>query len=594
MKRRAFLILLLVFNLSFFLQAQRFAVIGDYGLDGPDEATVSKMVRDWNPELIITVGDNNYPYGESSTIDVNIGKHYHDFISPYKGSFGVGAAENLFFPTLGNHDDITDSGQPYLDYFDLPGNERYYDFVKGDIHFFALNSNESEPDGIDSKSIQAKWLKEKLLSSTSLWKVVYFHHPPYSTGDHGNTEAMQWPFEKWGASIVLSGHDHVYERVEVKGLTYVINGVGGNVTYDFTEDSKKNYDIQSKYNTGFGAMLSTANEDSLTFEFHSTKDGLVDQFVLKNYDEHFFTSDDMLQMTVEADLSAILQDRGDNDRVYHEAKVMITNYEGNKTILDSELKVRGNFRRSQDNCDFPPFWIKFKDNDIKGTVFQGHSRMKVVNPCVISHDYNQYVMQEYLAYKVYNLLTDSSFNVRPVNIKYIDPKTDQTINTFSFFIEDTKSLGRRLNAKEVEIEPDYIETPNYHNPPTLELFQFMIGNNDWSFPDHNVKPMKVKGLDEHIVVPYDFDLSRLVDAEYTYSDQEKRFRGFCRPNKEYFPSFKKFNDQKENIKKLYADFKGLDQANKDQALSVMERFYIIINNPKRRQTEIFDQCGDDF
>lgn len=98
-------------------------------------------------------GDNNYPDGVASTIDPNIGQYYHEFISPYPGIYGVGDTINRFFPTLGNHDVRTDDGQPYTDYFTLPNYERYYDFVWGDVHFFALNSNSSEPDGADSTSI---------------------------------------------------------------------------------------------------------------------------------------------------------------------------------------------------------------------------------------------------------------------------------------------------------------------------------------------------------------------------------------------------------------------------------------------------------
>src|SRR6267154_5565541 len=82
----------------------RFAVIGDFGANTPEEGDVANRVKSWNPDLILTVGDNNYQLGEASTIDANIGKYYHDYIYPYKGSFGAGSADgvNHFFPTLGN------------------------------------------------------------------------------------------------------------------------------------------------------------------------------------------------------------------------------------------------------------------------------------------------------------------------------------------------------------------------------------------------------------------------------------------------------------------------------------------------------------
>ncbi|UCD99858.1 MAG: metallophosphoesterase, partial [Chloroflexota bacterium] len=106
-------------------QPLRFAVIGDYGSGDRMEGDVAALVRSWQPDLVITTGDNNYPDGTAETIDENIGQFYHQFIFPYLGSYGEGAKENRFFPSLGNHDWHAAAAQPYLDYFNLPGNERY-------------------------------------------------------------------------------------------------------------------------------------------------------------------------------------------------------------------------------------------------------------------------------------------------------------------------------------------------------------------------------------------------------------------------------------------------------------------------------------
>src|SRR5690606_36908585 len=105
-----------------------FAVIGDYGTDTPAEAEVAAMVAARRPEFVITVGDNNYEVGAATTIDFDIGKYYHEFIHPYRGGFGQGAPENRFFPSPGNHDWGQGHLDPYLEYFTLPGNERYYTF----------------------------------------------------------------------------------------------------------------------------------------------------------------------------------------------------------------------------------------------------------------------------------------------------------------------------------------------------------------------------------------------------------------------------------------------------------------------------------
>ncbi|MBK9208621.1 MAG: metallophosphoesterase [Anaerolineales bacterium] len=112
-----------------------FAVIGDYGLASQNEEDVANLVKSWNPNFIVTVGDNNYEKGLAETIDQNIGQYYHDYIFRYTGKYGNGSSTNRFFPALGNHDWGNNGIKPYLDYFTLPGNERYYDFVGGSIHF---------------------------------------------------------------------------------------------------------------------------------------------------------------------------------------------------------------------------------------------------------------------------------------------------------------------------------------------------------------------------------------------------------------------------------------------------------------------------
>ena len=196
------LVALLIMLLSVFvcvLRSQtitKFAVIGDYGYAyvGTTEADVATEIKSWNPDFIITLGDNNYNNGASSTIDANIGQYYHGYIFPYTGSYGVGATSNQFFPCLGNHDWNTAGAVPYLNYFTLPGNERYYEFSRGNVHFFSIDSDPSEPSGTSSTSTQANWLHTALAAATETWKIVYFHHPPYSSGStHGSTIGMRWP-----------------------------------------------------------------------------------------------------------------------------------------------------------------------------------------------------------------------------------------------------------------------------------------------------------------------------------------------------------------------------------------------------------------
>jgi hypothetical protein len=255
-----------------------FAVIGDYGSADENAEKVANLVKSWEPNFIITTGDNNYLYGEAETIDAAIGQFYHSYIFPYTGGYGEGASYNRFFPCLGNHDVLTGYGQPYFDYFTLPGNERYYDFTWGPLHLFAINSNpgQSEPDGVGVSSVQAAWLRDGLAASTSAWNIVYMHYPPYSSGEtYGSTDWAQWPYRDWGAHAVLAGHEHAYERLVIDTIPYFVNGAGGGGLYGFGASALGS---AVQYNDDYGAMLVIASERRISFQFITWEGYVVDYF----------------------------------------------------------------------------------------------------------------------------------------------------------------------------------------------------------------------------------------------------------------------------------------------------------------------------
>ncbi|MGB5893753.1 MAG: T9SS type A sorting domain-containing protein, partial [Ignavibacteriaceae bacterium] len=178
--------------------------------------------------------------------------------------------------------------QPYLDYFDLfpysgtTGNERYYDFVWGNVHFFSVNSCIVEPDGYVHPSVQSAWLETQLnncIINHSHWKFVYFHHAPYSSGSHGSVSWMQWPFKEWGADVVMAGHDHTYERLLQDDFPYFVNGLGGKNRYAFDPPIPGSI---VRYREKYGAMLMTADESRLTFSFFSVDNELIDFYEIIN------------------------------------------------------------------------------------------------------------------------------------------------------------------------------------------------------------------------------------------------------------------------------------------------------------------------
>lgn len=263
----------------------RIAVIGDYGLPGPNAAEVAALVKSWDPDFVVTTGDNCY----SAAIDSNIGQYYSEFIFPYSGEFTPGASPNRFFPSLGNHDwdevinvEGDSSTGVYLDYFTLPGNERYYQATLGPLDLFVIDSDNREPDGRLVTSIQAAWLQGVLAGSNARWKVVCFHHPPFASG--ARDSLLDWPYREWGAAAVLSGHLHAYERILKEGFPYFVNGLGGRSLHPFGDTIDP--DSQVRFNADFGAMLVVVDDRFLRFQFFSVEGGgtLIDTYRIAHPD----------------------------------------------------------------------------------------------------------------------------------------------------------------------------------------------------------------------------------------------------------------------------------------------------------------------
>jgi predicted phosphodiesterase len=273
--------------------AQTFAIISDYGSADTNESKVSQMVRGWNPEFIITAGDNFHK--TLTPLETMIGQYY-------RWSFPN------FFPTAGNHD-ITDPVNYYLndatyltnftDYFSwLPGNRRYYTITKGDIQFFFFNSDFGgiasycpgarlvyEPHGVDSNSIQGRWLKAQLALSNAKFKIVVMHNPPFLSFpvDYDTTTIvncngtpyrirmkidtifndLRFNFREMGADMVLSGHTHCGELLEVDGLPYYIQLSGGAPLGSWF--ANRNPHSKFFYKSDFGATLAKVNGDSINF-----------------------------------------------------------------------------------------------------------------------------------------------------------------------------------------------------------------------------------------------------------------------------------------------------------------------------------------
>lgn len=226
-----------------------FAVIGDSGIGSTAQYSVAERMVALDPHVVLHTGDVIYPDGQADGYDPF-------FFQPYQAL----ARRAPIFPTLGNHDYHTQSGQPYLDVFYLPHNnpantERYYSFDWGNAHFTALDFN-TGPD-----ADQLAWLKHDLASTAKPWKFVFYHQAIYSSGPHGYESwveakrALLAPiFEQYQVDVVFNGHDHDYERTQlINGVLYIVSGGGGASLYPVTPQSFSAH-AESTYHTVFATL----------------------------------------------------------------------------------------------------------------------------------------------------------------------------------------------------------------------------------------------------------------------------------------------------------------------------------------------------
>lgn len=247
----------------------RFMVVGDTGTGTRQQNELSVvMQRYWQAfpfEFALMVGDNMY--GSEKAADYKL--KFEDVYKPLLDN------KVKFYAALGNHDE---SNQRFYTNFNMNG-EEYYQFKKGNISFYALNSNY-----MDKK--QLVWLDEKLKADTSDWKVAFFHHPPYSSGGkHGSSsslrEVVEPLFLKHGVNVVLAGHEHFYERVKPqKGIYYFISGAGGKLREG---DVKAGSPLTEKaFDKDLSFMLFEVVGDEMHFQVISRASETVDSGVVPN------------------------------------------------------------------------------------------------------------------------------------------------------------------------------------------------------------------------------------------------------------------------------------------------------------------------
>jgi len=248
-----------------------------------------------------------------------------------------------------------------------------------------------------------------------------------------------------------------------------------------------------------------------------------------------------------------------------------------------QLKARGDFRRS--HCVLAPFWLDIRKIDLNNKELQDIKRIKIVTHCKGSKAYEEYVLKEYLCYKIYNIISPVSFRVRLVRMTYVDTgRKNKVTEGWAFMIEPEEMLAQRMNA--VVVKRDDLSTRLLRpwEIDILALFQYMIGNVDYSvFGRHNLKFLGLPGYGSagYTPVPYDFDYTGLVDTYYAIpsenlsikSVRERLYLGPCREDKVYQAAIEHINLCREEILQMVNDFEYLDLKYKKNVIFYLEQYF---------------------
>jgi hypothetical protein len=311
-----------------------------------------------------------------------------------------------------------------------------------------------------------------------------------------------------------------------------------------------------------------------------------------------FQESSCLELEIRGSLSSILKDRSE-DPPYRSVELRCLLGADSAQMLQAGLKTRGHFRKTY--CAFPPLRLRVDAASSAGTPFEGQGKLKLVTHCNSRKpELEENLIEEYLLYRAYNLITDSSFRVRLAHVRYVDTgKKADSIYRYAFLIEPEEAMAARLGGKLLEVSQVRMHQTDSLLSTLMSLFEFMAGNTDWSVPGlHNVVLVRTDYARPPLSIPYDLDWSGAVMAPYAVpapqlglnSVRERLFRGFCVEDALLEAAIRRFQQRKEAIYSLYRETGLLSPEKAQETLGYFDEFYEIINDPAKVKRHIGLEC----
>jgi len=314
-----------------------------------------------------------------------------------------------------------------------------------------------------------------------------------------------------------------------------------------------------------------------------------------------FNDDSALNVSLYFDITTHVRKKSEE---YCQGKVVIYFAENDSVMIDTRCRARGNYRR--ENCFFPPVMLNFKPDTLFTT--DGYlTKLKLVSHCMNSKLYNEYMLEEYLIYKLWELISPYALRTRLLNMQYFDTgEKNRNYVVQGFIIEPLYMMTGRTNT--IEVKGEYFKDAeiNALDADRVAIFNYMIGNTDWRIKSgHNIKFIKRFGhrREEVTAIPYDFDHSGLVNASYAVPSEwstaervtDRDFTGKCRDyDDNYYQLVGEFLAVEDEVYETILNFEYLDKRSRKQVYNFIRVFYKELKNPESFVRSLHNSCKDRY
>ena len=309
-----------------------------------------------------------------------------------------------------------------------------------------------------------------------------------------------------------------------------------------------------------------------------------------------FASRDVIELTIATDLRTLVRDKME-DAPWREGTISFAGDDGERIQRPVRLRTRGLWRLR--HCTFPPLRLNFVKDSVKNTELARQDRPKLATHCRSSDDYEQWLLQEYLVYRVQEVLTPVGLMARLARITYVDVTgREDTVTKYAVLLEDPDAMAERLGGERIETRGTAQTQLEPASALTLGLFQYMIGGTDWSVPGlHNIELVQTDS-GRMLAVAYDYDWSGAVDTRYAEPDpslgirnvRQRLWRGVCPDTASLRTAIEHFQAQRPRIDALFDSVPGLEARRAQRMREYFAEFYEIVAEPRRIHRELSRAC----